>query len=118
MLHHASLEIPSSELERAIEFWTALGFAQVEAPAPIAAYVTWFERDGTQVHLIRTLAPTVPAIGHTAVVAADLDATVARLRAAGFEVAPARELWGEPRAVATAPGGHRVELMRAPPPPT
>ena len=115
MLHHVSLEIPPEEEERSAEFWQALGFERVPAPPEIAEYVTWFEREGTQVHLIRTPTATVPQIGHSAVVAAEFEATVARLREAGFEVQTARELWGEPRAIATAPGGHRVELMVAPP---
>jgi hypothetical protein len=44
--------------------------------------------------------------------------TVAELRESGFHVEDSRELWGEPRAFAIAPGGQRVELMAAPPPPT
>jgi catechol 2,3-dioxygenase-like lactoylglutathione lyase family enzyme len=116
VLHHVSLEIPTAEVEPSGRFWEALGFRQVPAPPEIAEYVTWFERAGTQIHLIRTPAATVPQLGHTAVHAPEFDAAVERLRAAGFEVEPARELWGERRAVATAPGGHRVELMAAPPP--
>ncbi len=50
--------------------------------------------------------------------ASDFEATVGRLRDAGFEVEAADELWGEPRAFAKLPGGHRVEIMAAPPPPT
>ena len=115
MLHHVSLEVAPDDVERSVEFWAALGFARVKAPEDVAAFVTWVERADTQVHLIHTPKPTVPVIGHAAVVAPDFDAAVARLRDAGFEVEPSRELWGEPRAVATAPGGHRVELMRAPP---
>ena len=42
--------------------------------------------------------------------------TLERLRAGGFEVEESRELWGERRAFAIAPAGHRVELMAAPPP--
>ena len=38
-----------------------------------------------------------------------------RLREAGFEVEDTRQLWGADRAFAIAPGGHRVELMAAPP---
>jgi catechol 2,3-dioxygenase-like lactoylglutathione lyase family enzyme len=117
MLHHVSLEIPPGEVERSVEFWGALGFERVAAPPEISEYVTWFQSGGTQIHLIRTPAATVPQIGHTAVVAPDFEMTLERLRAAGFEVQPARELWGEPRAVATAPGGHRVELMAAAPGP-
>ena len=116
MLHHVSLEVPPEQSARSAEFWQALGFAPVAAPPEIAQYVSWFARQGTQVHLIHTPEPTVPAIGHAAVVAEDFEATINRLREAGFEVEPVRELWGEPRAIATAPGGHRVELMAAPPP--
>jgi catechol 2,3-dioxygenase-like lactoylglutathione lyase family enzyme len=115
MLHHVSLEIPPDAVARSAEFWGLLGFERVEAPPAIADYVTWFEGGGTQIHLIPTPTPTVPALGHPAVIAPDFDSALERLLDAGFEVARTRELWGEPRAVATAPGGHRVELMKAPP---
>lgn len=42
---------------------------------------------------------------------------VERLREHGFEVVAGREHWGAVRAKAVAPGGHRVELMAAPPRP-
>ena len=117
MLHHVTLEIPPADAERSIEFWGLLGFRHVEAPPEVAEYVDWVERDGTQIHLIHNPEPTVPVVGHTAVVAADFAETMRRLADAGFEVAETRQLWGEPRAVATAPAGHRVELMAAPPAP-
>jgi catechol 2,3-dioxygenase-like lactoylglutathione lyase family enzyme len=115
MLHHVSLEVPPDEVERTVAFWELVGFERVEAPEAIAPYVTWLERDAHQIHLIHTDAATAPALGHAAVVAADFDATLARIRDGGFEVEEARELWGERRAFALAPGGHRVELMAAPP---
>lgn len=115
MLHHVSLEVSPEGVERSLEFWSALGFSRVEAPGELGGYVTWIERDGTQIHLIHTPDATVPALGHVAVVARDFDIAIERLRSAGFEVEEARELWGEPRAFAIAPGGHRVEVMRAPP---
>ena len=115
VLHHVSLEVCPEHRARSAEFWTTLGFEAVPVPPEIAGYVSWFERAGTQIHLIWTPSATVPALGHAAVVAPDFSATVQRLRHAGFEVEDARELWGEPRAFATAPGGHRVELMAAPP---
>ena len=59
--------------------------------------------------------PTVPSSGHLAVAVPDFEATVARLRERGFELEPKRPHWGQPRALAIAPGGHRVELMAAPP---
>ena len=116
MLQHVSIEIPPAEAERTVEFWQAIGFAEVEAPEPINPYVTWLEREGTQIHLIHTEEPTVPALGHAAVVAPDFDEALARVREAGFEVEESRELWGERRAFAIGPAGHRVELMAAPPP--
>ena len=115
MLHHISLEVPAAEVERTVEFWTLLGFERVSPPEPIAPFVTWLEREGTQIHLIHSDAPTVPALGHPADVAPDFEAALRRLGDAGFEVETTRELWGEPRAFATAPGGHRVEVMAAPP---
>lgn len=115
MLHHVSLEVAPQDVRRSVDFWSALGFSRVDAPGELGGYVTWMERDGTQIHLIHTPGATVPALGHAAVVAGDFGAALERLRRAGFEVEEARELWGEPRAFAIAPGGHRVEVMRAPP---
>jgi catechol 2,3-dioxygenase-like lactoylglutathione lyase family enzyme len=116
VLHHVSLEVKPDDVDRTIELFQLLGFERVPAPQPIAAFVTWIERDGTQVHFIHTPEPTVPALGHPAVVAADFEAALGRLRQAGFDVEEADELWGEPRAFALMPGGGRLELMAAPPP--
>ena len=115
MLHHVTLEVKPADLGRAAEFWVMLGFAQVRPPADLASEYTWFERRGTQVHLMHVESPTVPAAGHTAVVVPAFQRTVERLEESGFEVAPKRERWGSPRAATIAPGGHRVELMEAPP---
>ena len=116
MLHHVGIEVQPADVERSVEFWQLLGFAEVQPPPSLREF-TWLERSGTQVHLMPTESPTVPGRGHTAVVAADFDAAVERLRESGFEVEPRREHWGEPRALAIAPGDHRVELMAAPPAP-
>ena len=115
MLQHVSLEVPPDQVERMIEFWRLLGFDPAEPPEPIAAFVTWLQRDGTQIHLLHTEQATAPPLGHAAVVVDDFDATVKQLREAGFDVEDARELWGASRAFAIAPAGHRVELMAAPP---
>ena len=99
-----------------VEFWRLLGFSHVPAPEPIADYVTWVEREGTQIHLLHSDAATVPRIGHAAVVVEDFDATLAALGEAGYEAAETRRLWGARRGFAVGPAGHRVELMDAPPP--
>jgi hypothetical protein len=117
MLHHVSLEVKPDDVGRAVEFFELIGFERVPAPDPIAPFVTWLEEGGTQVHLIHTPEPTIPALGHPAFVAPRFDSTVAALRDAGFEVEAADELWGKPRAFAVIPGDQRVELMAAPPPP-
>ena len=117
MLHHVSLEVPPAEVERAVGFWRLLGFAQVGEPDVLGGYVTWLEREGTQIHLIHTEAATVPQLGHAAVAVEDFEATFAALEKAGHEPERHRELWGQPRAFVTMPGGHRVELMEAPPAP-
>jgi catechol 2,3-dioxygenase-like lactoylglutathione lyase family enzyme len=115
MLHHVGIEVAPVDLERATEFFTLLGFEQVDPPAALADGFTWLEREGTQVHLMHEEQPTAPPRGHLAVVTPGFEATLARLREHGFETELRREHWGSPRALAIAPGGHRVELMAAPP---
>ena len=117
MLHHVSLEIPPDEADRSIEFWSLLGFEEVPAADVLGDSVRWLERDGTQIHLILTEGHTAPALGHPPVVAAVQALAKPRLRNAGFQVEGTPQLWGADRAFAIAPGGHRVELMAAPPPP-
>lgn len=112
-----TVEVEPSQIERSVEFWGLLGFGRVEPPAALAGTFVWMEREGTQIHLERNPSPVVPPCGHAAVVVENFDATVGRLRDAGFEVTPGREHWGAPRAKAVAPGGHVVELMAAPPEP-
>ncbi|MFN8162635.1 MAG: VOC family protein [Solirubrobacterales bacterium] len=109
------IEIAPADLDRAVEFFTLLGFEQVDPPRALAEGFTWLERGGTQVHLLHEKSPLVPPRGHLAVVAPDFDQALTRLREHGFETERRREHWGSPRAVAIAPGGHRVELMAAAP---
>ena len=116
MLHHVSIEVHPDHAERVLEFLSLIGFERAEAPEEIAEYVDWVERNGTQVHLIRTPEPAVQHLGHPAFVAPDFESTLAAVDEAGFEFEPSRELWGEKRGFATLPGGQKVELMAAPPP--
>ncbi len=114
MLHHVGIEVSPGDIERTIELWQLLGFGLVQPPASLGEF-TWLERGGTQVHLMPTESPTVPPRGHTAVVVAGFEGTFEALAEHGFEVERRREHWGAPRAQIVAPGGHRVELMAAPP---
>jgi catechol 2,3-dioxygenase-like lactoylglutathione lyase family enzyme len=115
MLQHVTLEVSPEDIERSVAFWGLLGFAQVDPPAALAEIFVWVEREGTQIHLERNGSPIVPPHGHAAVVVPDFEQAVERLKEKGFEVIAGREHWGAPRAKAIAPGGHRVELMAAPP---
>ena len=116
MLHHVSLEVPPDSAERLGEALLTIGFERVAAPEALGDAVLWFGRAGTQVHLIVTDGATAPLLGHAAFAVDDFDARVAALRERGFEFEESRELWGERRGFLLAPGGHRMELMAAPPP--
>ena len=99
MLHHVSIEVEPGVVARAREFWGLLGFEEVDPPASLSE-TTWFEREGTQIHLIHVAEPTVPEAGHPAVVVEDFDATFARL-------GPRASRWG-----AAASTGERRERRR------
>ena len=60
--------------------------------------------------------PVIPPTGHAAVVLDSYEATLDRLRAAGFEPDPRTEYWGAARAYVRDPAGHTVEVMAAAPP--
>ena len=118
MLQHVSLEVAPDAVEACIGFWELLGFRRVDSPEALGGRVSWVERDGTQIHLIHTEEASVPLLGHAAVVVDDFENALERLDAAGHEVTETRQLWNARRAFAIAPGGHRVELMERPPPPS
>ena len=116
MLHHVSIEVLPADAARFGEMLELIGFRAIPAPEALGGRIPWYEQQGTQVHLIVTEGATAPALGHAAFVAEDFESNVAALEAAGFEVEQHMELWGEPRSFIIAPSGHRVELMKAPPP--
>jgi len=115
VIAHVALETARADGPAATAFWEELGFATVEPPAALRDRAAWLERNGTQIHLLWTDEPTAPPAGHVAVVVDDYEQTLARLRAAGSPVEARTAHWGAPRAFTRAPGGHRVELMAAPP---
>ncbi len=116
MLHHVALEVQPDRMAAEGEFWRAAGFSRVPAPEALGPGYDWYEREGTQIHLMETAEPAMPpSRGHIAVVAPDIERTLDRLEAAGFEATEGRRLWGERRAKATTPSGYVVELMAAPP---
>ena len=116
MLQHVTIETRRADVGAMLDFLALLGFERVEPPGSLGERSAWAERDGTQIHLQFADDPVVPPSGHAAVVVDDYAATLDRLRAAGHPVKPRPEHWGAPRAFVTSPGGHRVEVMAAPPP--
>ena len=115
VIQHVALETRPADGPAAVAFWRLLGFVPVDPPSTLRDRAAWVERRGTQIHLLWTDGPTVPSEGHVAVVVADYEATVERLRAAGYRVDARTEHWGAARSFTRAPGGHRVELMAAAP---
>ena len=116
MLHHVSIEVPPDAADRFREMLELIGFTEVEAPPELGGMIPWYEREGTQVHLIVTEGATAPVLGHPAFAVDHFEATISDLQARGFEFEESRELWGERRGFVLAPSGHRMELMAAPPP--
>lgn len=111
MIQHVAIEVRERDAEACASFWALLGFERVEPPASLAARAVWVQSGATQVHLLFAESPLISAAGHVAVVVGDYEATLAALRAAGFDPVPRTRHWGSPRAFAQCPAGHRVELM-------
>lgn len=114
-IQHVSIEVDAALISEEVAFWRLLGFDRVEPPEGIGSGSVWMQAGGRQVHLLPKPAPALPGSGHLALVEEDFEGTVEALAQAGFEVVPGAEYWGSPRAKATSPSGHLVELMESPP---
>ena len=111
MLHHAALEISPDHVADDSRFWSLAGFEEVDVPEALGEGFTWFEKGGTQIHLMEVENPIIPTRGHVAIVSRDFNKTVKRLAEAGFEGEERAELWGHKRIKLTCPSGHVVEIM-------
>jgi catechol 2,3-dioxygenase-like lactoylglutathione lyase family enzyme len=111
VIQHVAIEVRREDVDACLHFWWLVGFERVPAPDALAERSAWVQAGGTQVHLLFAESPVVPPEGHVAVVVDDYDATLAALRAAGFEPDPRTAHWGSPRSFVRCPAGHRVELM-------
>jgi catechol 2,3-dioxygenase-like lactoylglutathione lyase family enzyme len=115
MLQHVTLEVRPDEVRRCVDFWALLGFEEIPAPPALRDEFTWVQRAATQIHLVASEALAVAERGHVAVLAADYDATVRRLDAAGFAPEPGLRAWEGDRVFVRDPAGHRVEIMETAP---
>lgn len=111
VIQHVAIEIRERDATSCVRFWALLGFRRVDPPPSLAARAVWVQAGATQIHLLFAESPVIAAEGHVAVVVAEYDATLAELRAAGFDPVPRTRHWGSPRAFVQSPAGHRVELM-------
>jgi catechol 2,3-dioxygenase-like lactoylglutathione lyase family enzyme len=114
-LHHVALEAAPADREPLVRFFALLGFDEVAPPVALQGRTRWVQRDALQIHLLFADDAVAPPKGHVAIVEPDYDAALERLEAAGFSPQPRTEHWGAPRCFVRAPGGHRVEVMAAPP---
>lgn len=114
-LHHVALEAAPADREGLAGFFALLGFERIDPPEGLRGRALWLEREGGQIHVLFADEAVAPPAGHAAVVAPDYEEALARLRAAGFAPQPRTPHWGAPRCFVRAPGGHRVEIMAAPP---
>jgi catechol 2,3-dioxygenase-like lactoylglutathione lyase family enzyme len=114
-LQHVSLETRPGDTDAEVAFWALLGFARVQPPGELGERSTWVQSGTTQIHLLHADEPVVPPEAHVAVVCAAFEETIEAVAAAGFPVDPHTPYWGAARAFTRSPGGHRVEVMAAPP---
>jgi catechol 2,3-dioxygenase-like lactoylglutathione lyase family enzyme len=115
-LQHVTFEVIPDHVEPHIAFWALLGYEVIETPEPLRGRAIWMRREQSDVHLLIDDAPVVPPRAHAAFVIDDWDRRLAALHDAGYESSPAMRLWESERVYLRAPGGHRVEIMSAPPP--
>ena len=115
-IQHVTFEVTPAQAPSHVAFWALLGYELIETPEPLRDRAVWMRRAGSHVHLLLDEHPVVPPRAHAAFVVEDWDATLEGLHAAGYESRPAMRLWDAERVYPRAPGGHRVEIMSAPPP--
>ncbi|VVJ18010.1 Uncharacterised protein [Amycolatopsis camponoti] len=107
-IHHVAVVV--DDLERAVGFYTrVLGFRlSADRPGTLGPGA-WLDVGDQQLHLIEG-APG-PARGqHFAVLVADLDAEVRRLRADGFEVSDPKPVGTARQSFLADPAGNAIEL--------
>ena len=114
MLQHVTREVPPSQLDPCIAFYTLLGFEPVRPPPGIGSRAVWLQRGPSQIHLM-PVPDAVPQTGHVGLVIEDYERRVETLRAHGHEIEPRREHWGSARAFVRDPAGNLVEIMAFPP---
>ncbi|HEY2980619.1 MAG TPA: VOC family protein [Anaerolineales bacterium] len=113
-IDHVQLAMPAGGEARAREFYGGLlGCAEITKPPALAERGgAWFQAGRTQLHLGVEADHRAARKAHPALLVEDLDAFLARLRAAGCELDDSQPaLDGYKRAHVFDPFGNRIELM-------
>jgi glyoxylase I family protein len=107
-VHHVSINV--DDVDAARRFYVdQLGLVERRDRPNFGFPGAWLDAGGQQLHLIQGAAP--PAIGqHFALAVADLDATVAELRAHGLSVSDPSPVGTGRQAFVSDPAGNTVEL--------
>ena len=112
-LDHVQLAMPAGREAEARAFYTGLlGIPELAKPPALAARGgVWFERGPVKVHL-GVDADFQPARkAHPGLLVSGLDALIAELRRAGYDVTTDEPLEGYLRVYVNDPFGNRLELM-------
>jgi len=114
-LHHVQILCPPGTEDAARAFYRGvLGLCEIAKPRPIAADGVWFEfDDGRQLHIGAMREGDRPgrSRAHFAIQVADIDSSVATLRAAGIEIRIPPDIPGWRRVQLTDPFGNNIELI-------
>ena len=99
-----------------LAFYALVGFEEVALPDERLVESARFLQGGaTQIHLLFVDDPVIPPQAHAAILLADYETTLAKLRGAGYDPKDRARYWGSPRAKLTDPAGHVLELMELAP---
>ena len=109
-VHHVSVNV--DDVEAALAFYVGrLGLTERADRPDFGFGGAWLDAGGQQLHLIEA-APPDDAGQHFALLVADLDATVAELRAAGLDVTDPSPVATNRQAFLHDPAGNTVELQQ------
>ena len=108
-LHHVSINV--RDVDEALQFYREVLGLQERDDRPNFPFAgAWLDLGDQQVHLLHKSVPE--ELGqHFAMVAEDLSASVAELRAKGIEVTDPEPVGGNLQAFLHDPSGNRVELQ-------
>jgi catechol 2,3-dioxygenase-like lactoylglutathione lyase family enzyme len=112
-IHHVNVVVPRGRTADVVGFYAdVLGLRRVPKPSSgVDQAGAWFDVDaGSQVH-VSEREGTVHPQAHFALVVDDLDAVLARARAAGAPWEDQPDLFGGRRGFTRDPVGNRVELL-------